>query len=221
MRHERLKVRVAAYGFRTAPCPSAWKCVNLWHYFKKNIYTHVKVCAYVCANVCVSIQAGGGGVAPVGRGECGTVVRHTPLVKTPPMGPGQLWPTYTASLAMTSVMTYPQTHMNSPFPAILATVSGQAVSGCQEWSVSLETDRNKIFTFIFHARSTTRRALQPFILISFMQATLSALIYSDRVACMHVWIELVYLKGDCHCLCLIGNKHSYAQKEATTEIVCL
>lgn len=143
----------------------------------------VKVCAYVCANVCVSIQAGGG-VSPVGRGECGTVVRHTPLVKTPPMGPGQLWPTYTASLAMTSVMTYPQTHMNSPFPAILATVSGQAVSVCQEWSVSLETDRNKIltltFTFIFHARSTTRRALRPFILI---------LIYAGNSFCFNTVIE--------------------------------
>lgn len=123
---------------------------------------------YICVRKCLC-EHKGGGVAPVGRGECGTVVRHTPLAKMPPMGPGQLWPTYTASLAMTSVMTYPQTHMNSPFPAILATVSGQAVSVSQEWSVSLETDRNKIltltFTFIFHARSASRRALQPFILI--------------------------------------------------------
>lgn len=30
--------------------------------FKKNIHMRVKVCTYVRANVCVSIQAGGGGL---------------------------------------------------------------------------------------------------------------------------------------------------------------
>lgn len=81
-------------------------------------------CAYVCVRKCLSEHRGGGGGGSPGAWQYGAVVWHTPLVKMPPMGPGQLWPTYTASWAITSLMTYPQIHIYSPITTILATLSG-------------------------------------------------------------------------------------------------
>lgn len=77
-------------------------------------------CAYVCVCECLSEHRGGG--SP-GAWQYGAVVRHTP-VKMPPMGLGQLWPAYTASWAITSLMTYSPIHIHSPITTILAALSG-------------------------------------------------------------------------------------------------
>lgn len=78
-------------------------------------------CAYVCVCKCLSEHRGGG--SP-GAWQYGAVVQHTPPVKMPPMGLGQLWPVYTASWAITSLMTYSPIHIYSPITTILVALSG-------------------------------------------------------------------------------------------------
>lgn len=79
-----LRVCVAADGFITVPCASLCKCVNLWYF---QMYVCECECAYVCVCKCLSEHRGGG--SP-GAWQYGAGVRHTPPVKMPPMGLGQL-----------------------------------------------------------------------------------------------------------------------------------
>lgn len=90
--------------FYCALCASLCEPVNMWYF-----QMHTCECAYVCvcANVWVNTEGGG---SPGGR-QYDAVVQHTLHEKTPPMGPGQLWPTYTASWALTSHMTSADKHI--------------------------------------------------------------------------------------------------------------
>lgn len=54
---------------------------------------------YLCVFMCVH-----GGEDSPGAWQYGAVALQTPPVKTPPMGPGQLWPTYTDLWAISLVI---------------------------------------------------------------------------------------------------------------------
>lgn len=101
---------MVAYGFITMLCASLYK--------KCEFVVFSNVCVNILVHKCLSGHTGRG--SPGAR-QYGAVVQHTPLVKTQPMGLGQLWPTYTATWAITSLMTYPQIHIS--ITTILETLS--------------------------------------------------------------------------------------------------
>lgn len=88
-------------GFVSELCTSLCECVKLW-YLQMCVRKHL-VSVYV--SFCVSACVYKGGGSP-GAWQYGAVALHAPPVKTPPMGPGQLWPTYTDSQPITSLMTH-------------------------------------------------------------------------------------------------------------------
>lgn len=93
-------------------------------------FSVVSVDVYVC--MC---RGGGWGVGgSPGAWQYGAVMLHTPPVKMPPMGPGQLWPTYTDSWAITSLMTHThtQTYTHTHLPVWLG--ASLLLSFCKEVS---------------------------------------------------------------------------------------
>lgn len=95
-------------SFITGLCTFLCECVNLW-YFQMCAHKHLVWCLPLC--MCVWKRERGGEGSP-GAWQYGGAVLHSTPVKTPPMGPGQLWPTYTDSCAITSLVTHfhAQTH---------------------------------------------------------------------------------------------------------------
>lgn len=133
------------------------------------------------------------GRGSLGAWQYGAVALHTP-VKTPPMGPGQLWPTYTALWAITSIMTHRHTHTrthtyySNPGNSVWLPGCLLVLSVRNYLSLSLFRSVSRSHTHT-HTQSTTFLFCTPVIInlfcIDYHVGAYSALVYTRLIPTLH------------------------------------
>ncbi len=204
-------------------------CVGTWGF----------IMCFVC--LCVRYVCVHRGRGSPGDWQYGALVLHTPLVKMLPMGLGQLWPTYTASWAITSLMTHIHLHTYYSNPGNSVWLSVLVLSVCQEQSLCLsffDTWKISPYLALFLMQSLSQVKLPSicediifFSYFSFIQPTLSASHTATRCpgqtrlprgelsACVKGVTFLIVRKRSHCCVFYENNKHlhGYIHTNVMTE----